>query len=390
MCSCKACVFFFIPSCFPSWENYSLPTCTALSKVSGTKWAVSKCLFRSYRYRKVDNLTFGRDQSPLLRKSRLRELNLGAEQTNGGGRSASQHPGSWKAIHPASSRWRAIGSERHAVPSRCPSPPVLRLGWWSTFTSGTIKKYIYCILIVYKYIKIYIYQVLQIWWLKLSRIHRCVLLETCAGDSNTQLSFRTTSSKIQVQYDLVISFLRQKSKMTESVSKGYGQRVGNSFPATSEKPREEKSWILEGLGDCRPRSWQQFFRALRALGHITLDQQTPAGTVGSELLPEQHSPGPLSAHGHGHLNSELCLLLWGHSSRAQLHLPHTGSKRKRGLAEQETGLRWGRWLASSSKNSLSRVRNCRLLNGKMSSSSSWSSIFYRHKIKWTSERKEWY
>ena len=85
MCSCKACVFFFIPSCFPSWENYSLPTCTALSKVSGTKWAVSKCLFRSYRYRKVDNLTFGRDQSPLLRKSRLRELNLGAEQTNGGG-----------------------------------------------------------------------------------------------------------------------------------------------------------------------------------------------------------------------------------------------------------------------------------------------------------------
>ena len=42
---------------------------------------------------KVDNLTFGRDQSPLLRKSRLRELNLGAEQTNGG-RSASQHPGS--------------------------------------------------------------------------------------------------------------------------------------------------------------------------------------------------------------------------------------------------------------------------------------------------------
>lgn len=223
---------------------------------------------------------------------------------------------------------------------------------------------------MYKCIKIYIHQVLQTWWLKLSRIHRCVLLETYAGDSNTQLSFRTTSSKIQFQYDLVISFLRQKSKMTESVSKSYGQRVGDPFPATSEKPREEKSSILKGLGDCRPRSWQQFFRALRALGHVTLKRQTPAGTVGSELLPEQHSPGPPSARGHGHLNSGLCLLLRGHSSRAQLHLPHTGSKSKHGLAEQEAGLRRGRWLASSSKNSLSRVRNWRLLNGKMSSNSS--------------------
>lgn len=169
---------------------------------------------------------------------------------------------------------------------------------------------------MYKYIKIYIHQILQTWWLKLSRIHRCVLLETYAGDSNTQLSFRTTSSKIQFQYDLVISFLRQKSKMTESVSKSYGQRVGDPFLAMSEEPREEKSSILEGLGDCRPSSWKQFSRALGALGHVTVERQTPAGTVGSELLPEQHSPGPLSAHSHGHLNSELCLPLQGPSSRA--------------------------------------------------------------------------
>lgn len=198
-------------------------------------------------------------------------------------------------------------------------------------------------------------------------MHKYVLLETYAGDSNTQLSFRTTSSKIQFQYHLVISFLRQKSKMTESIPKSYGQRVGDPFPAKrGEKldPRGTRGLSPQRLATVPLCSQSPGPLSLQC--HVTLKRQTPAATVGSELLPGQHSPAPLSAHGHGHLNSVLCLLLQGHWSGAEFHLRHAGSKRKQGLGDQETGLRCGRWLASSSKNSLSRIRNCRLLNWKMS------------------------
>lgn len=50
-------------------------------------------------------------------------------------------------------------------------------------------------------------------------------------------------------------------------------------------------------------------RSLQATSPQTAE---PAASVGSALLPGQHSP----AHGHGHLNSVLGLLLQGHGSGA--------------------------------------------------------------------------
>ena len=80
--------------------------------------------------------------------------------------------------------------------------------------------------------------------------HRYVLLGTCAGDPNTQPSFRITSSKFQFQYHFVMSFLGQKIKMTDLGPISYSQRGGYPFPAMNEKPREKKSSILEELWNC--------------------------------------------------------------------------------------------------------------------------------------------